>query len=64
MLAPVLCGGRLTASRLTRKNYEQKVERVTKAASSITSCGFSVCFCKYSAFKKHGKFLPHEQASS
>ena len=52
----------ITASRLTRQNYDKKVERVTKAAKSITSCGFSVCFCRYSALKKHGKFVPHEHA--
>ena len=23
---------------------------------------FSVCFCRYSNLKKHGKFVPHEQA--
>lgn len=62
LMGQALVRATLTASQLTRQNYEKKVERVTKAAKSITSCGFSVCFCKYAAFKRYGKFIPHEHA--
>ena len=57
LMAQALVKATITASHLTRQNYDKKVERVTKAAKSITSCGFSVCFCRYSNLKVRKKTI-------
>ena len=62
LMVQALASSMITAQRLTRQQYVLKLERVTKAARSITSCNFSVCFCKYSAFKEYGQMIPHERA--
>ena len=47
------------AKRLRR---EANRKRLMTAANNVTSLPFSVCLVKYTAFKKHGKLIPHEEA--
>jgi len=62
LMGQALISATLARRRLEREKFAAKIVRVTKAAGAVTTCGFSVCFVKYEAFKKYGKFIPHEQA--
>ena len=61
-MAQALVSATLSLRRLEKEKQKAKVERVTRAAKSVTSCSFSVCFCRYTAFAEYGKMIPHEEA--
>jgi len=62
LMGQAVVSSTLARGRLEKEAFQAKLTRVTKAAKSITSCEFSVCFCKYSAFEANGKLIPHENA--
>ena len=64
LMGQAVVSATLARNRLEKNAFDAKIARVTKAARSITSCEFSVCFCKYNAFEANGKLIPHEQAQA
>ena len=62
LMGQAVVSATLARNRLEKSAFSAKIARVTKAAKSITSCEFSVCFCKYNAFEANGKLISHEQA--
>jgi len=62
LMAASLVSASLAVRRLEKEKFKAKVERVTKAAKSVTSCSFSVCFCRYTAFAEYGQMIAHEEA--
>lgn len=62
LMGQALLSASLARHRLEREKHASKVARVTQAATGVTSCRFSVCFCRYTKVAKHGRLIPHEEA--
>jgi uncharacterized membrane protein YciS (DUF1049 family) len=45
-----------------RKQRELKLERIQKAANTVTTCGFSVCLMRYESFVRNGRLVTYEEA--
>eukprot|EP00966_Prymnesium_polylepis_P163990 3791793-Prymnesium_polylepis.1 len=46
----------------SKREQQQKLERISKAVNSVTRCDFSVCLIRYRDFKALKRLVPFEKA--